>query len=1096
MIVKVIGSAPFAVSIILTVFMGGLGLGSYLASRVIDRIEAPQKLLRIYAFLELAIGGYGIVLPGLILTFKPLYSVLYNQLFNHFLFYNFLILLGCLILLLVPVTCMGATLPVLCRFYIAQLGHLGTRVGRLYALNTIGAALGSLLCGFWLINLWGVWGALVFAVLLNGLIGGVCLFSSYQVKRWPGTKDYSKQDSTGESPAENIPDKISPSHSAGDMTGTLIIFAISGFCAMAYEVIWTRLLGLLIGPTTYSFTIVLATFIIGLALGSLIFGWLADRSKRPLWLLVFTQLCAAFLALGVSQLLGNSQFFFAKLIYHLKDNFAQLAFVKTSVLFCLLLGPTLCLGATFPLVGKIYTQSLAKVGKSIGFAYAINTLGAVLGSFCAGFILIPMCGKEQGLSLVIGIQLLTSLVMGGYLLRQKKPHPVRWIPLGVTALLGLVLCFNFPSWNRQSLAIGKYHRFDDFSSELEGAGWFETSYLGPKILREYHSNSELLYYGDGIGGFTTVLKSIDALGAIEYSLLNSGKGDASSRSDMSTQTLSAHLPLLFHPDPKEIMVLGLASGITAGEVLYYPIERLDIIEISEEVVAASNFFTAWNNKVLSNPKTELIIQDGYAHLSLTRRKYDVIISEPSNPWMAGQANLFTREFFFLARERLNEDGIFVQWIHTYQMDWPTLALVGRTFSQVFPYSLLSTTSTGGGDFLLIGFKGENRLIIDHADKKTSYAQQSKNITLSDPRLLYRLIVSEDLQKLFGSGPIHSDNRPRLEFIAPKRMYIFDPTIGINIQSKRELRQETRNILQETANVEGQIDFTTFALSVYHPFHDMVDLLKATPLQKKRFFDMMENYCTRSLIKDYSIFTDQELKDSCISTQIETVEDTIHSLHDKTIAYNHLGYAYYVKGKLLPAIENYEKVLAINPESTTAHINLGNIYAKEDRLDEAISQYKMAITINSHLAEAHYNLGLAHENKKMLDEAISDYKRVLTINPNLAKAHFKVGIAYSKKGMLDEAIREFEKELVINPNYAMAHNNLGKVYLKMGELDKAITKFKRALDIKPDYANVYKNLALAYYSKGNHQLAIVYCDKSIELGLKVPSQFLKDLEPFR
>jgi len=163
MIVKVIGSAPFAVSIILTVFMGGLGVGSYLASRVIDRINAPQKLLRIYALLELAIGGYGIVLPGLILAFKPLYSVLYNQLFNHFLIYNFLTLIGCLILLLVPVTCMGATLPVLCRFYIAQLGHLGTRAGRLYALNTIGAALGSLLCGFWLINLWGVWGTLVFA---------------------------------------------------------------------------------------------------------------------------------------------------------------------------------------------------------------------------------------------------------------------------------------------------------------------------------------------------------------------------------------------------------------------------------------------------------------------------------------------------------------------------------------------------------------------------------------------------------------------------------------------------------------------------------------------------------------------------------------------------------------------------------------------------------------------------------------------------------------------------------------------------------------------------------------------------------------------
>jgi len=396
MIVKVIGSAPFAVSIILTVFMGGLGLGSYLASRMIDRVEEPQRLLRIYSLLELAIGGYGIVLPGLIIAFTPLYSVLYNQLFNHFLLYNVLTLIGCSILLLIPVTCMGATVPILCRFYVEQLGHLGTRAGRLYGLNTLGAALGSLVCGFWLINLWGVWGSLVFAVLLNALIGLSCLMASYQVKTWP-VKDRSAPGSPDTSPAESIPHKVIPSHSPGHAGGALLIFAISGFCAMAYEVIWTRLLGLIIGPTTYSFTIVVVTFIVGLALGSLIFGWLADKVKRPLWLLIFTQLGAALLALGISQLLGNSQFFFAKLIYHLKDQFARLALIKAGILFGFMLGPTLCLGATFPLVGKIYTQSLAKVGRSIGLAYAINTLGAVLGSFCAGFLLIPWLGKEQSL---------------------------------------------------------------------------------------------------------------------------------------------------------------------------------------------------------------------------------------------------------------------------------------------------------------------------------------------------------------------------------------------------------------------------------------------------------------------------------------------------------------------------------------------------------------------------------------------------------------------------------------------------------------------------------------------------------------------------
>ena len=972
MVVKVIGSAPFAVSIILTVFMGGLGLGSLLASRTIDRVEEPQRLLRLYALLELAIGGYGALLPVLIIAFKPLYSLLYNQLFNYFLLYNVLTLMGCSILLLIPVTCMGATLPILCRFYVTQLGHLGTRAGRLYGLNTIGAAVGSLLCGFWLINLWGVWGTLSFAVLLNGFIGGVCLFASYQMKTRPANKGHTAQGPKGVSPAKHIPDKPILASSSENKVGALLIFAISGFCAMAYEVIWTRLLGLIIGPTTYSFTIVLATFIVGLALGSLLFGWLADKTNKPLGLLLFTQLAAALLALGVSQLLGNSQFFFAKLIYHFKDQFFQLAMIKAGILFGLMLGPTLCLGATFPLVGKIYTPSLAKVGRSIGFAYAINTLGAVLGSFCAGFLLIPWLGKEQGLSLIIGIQLLSSLVIGGFLLWEKKAPTVRWVLLGATALLGLILCLNFPYWNRQLLSMGRYQRFKAIRAELKSSGWLETLWLGPKILTFHQSNFELLYYGDGIGGFTTVVKEIDALGTPVYRIYNSGKPDASSRGDMPTQTLSAHLPLLFHPNPKEIMVLGLASGVTAGEVLHYPIERLDIIEINEEVVTASDFFIPWNNKVLSHPKTELIIQDGRAHLELTQRRYDVIISEPSNPWMAGQATLFTKEFFLLAKERLNEDGIFVQWIHSYQMNWPTFALVGRTFSQAFPESLLMTTSFSEGDYLLIGFKGENGLIFDNADKKISYTQQSKNMTLPNSKLLYRLIVSEDLQKICGSGPMHSDNWPHLEFSAPKQMYTDDPTIEKNIRSKRWLSQETRTILREIANVEGQIDFSKYALSVYHPFPDMVDLRKASVHQKKCFFELMEDYCTHSLI-DYAIFTDQELKRRCLSTQIENIQNNIHLVPDKTIVYNHLG----------------------------------NIYIANGDLDKAISEYKQALSITPHYAETHNNLGAAYATKGRLDEAISAFKKAIAIDPNYINAYSNLGFAYYKKGNYKLAIIHYD-----------------------------------------------------------------------------------------
>ncbi|MBP2680516.1 MAG: hypothetical protein H6Q78_379, partial [Candidatus Krumholzibacteriota bacterium] len=318
MLVKIIGSSPFAVAIVLTVFMAGLGLGSYVAGRTIDRIAEPRKLIRIYGLLELSIGCYGLVLPLLLFAFKPLYAVVYNKLFAHFLAYNLLTFIGCVVLLIVPVTCMGATLPILARFFVTNLSRVGTHVGRLYGLNTVGAAAGSLLCGFWLIDLLGVWGTLLLAVLLNGLIGATCLISSARLPRRAASPQAG-------GPADERPDAhrdTAPDRSFGSYA--LVIFAVSGFCAMAYEVIWIRLLGLVVGPTTYSFTIVLVTFITGLALGAMFFGWLGDRMKSPIVLLLSTQTAAGLCALFFSQIAGNSQIFFAKLIFQFKDNFAYL----------------------------------------------------------------------------------------------------------------------------------------------------------------------------------------------------------------------------------------------------------------------------------------------------------------------------------------------------------------------------------------------------------------------------------------------------------------------------------------------------------------------------------------------------------------------------------------------------------------------------------------------------------------------------------------------------------------------------------------------------------------------------------------------------
>lgn len=1026
LIVKMVGGAPFAVSIILTVFMGGLGLGSYIAGRTIDRVKNPSSLVKIYGILELIIGCYAIGLPAFLSAFRPVYAKIYNQLFGYFILYNLLTFVGCCLLLCIPVICMGATLPVLCRFYVKSLSHLGTRAGRLYGLNTLGAAFGAFLCGFWLINLLGIWGTLFFAVAVNGIIGLACILAASGTKRQRLVSEHSQDEPKQKTFEDYGQTAESCSYPVEVVIGALVIFAVSGFCAMSYEVIWTKLLGLIVGPTTYSFTIVLVTFILGLALGSMLFGRLADRTAEPIWLLILTQIAAALFALGVSQLLGNSQLFFAGLIVKFQDSFALLSAAKAVTLFGFMILPTLCLGAAFPLVGKIYTQSVSKLGRSIGSAYAVNTIGAVSGSFCAGFLLIPLLGKENGLSFVIGLQLVNSAVITVIILvKQKvfKPAPLL-APVG----LGVLLCIFFPQWNRRALSIGKYHRFEEAGIKPAQYGWTESLFSGAEILAK-SQRGEPVFYSDGIGGFTTVLKYAGPLGNVEYSLVISGKPDASSRGDMKTQTLLAHFGMIFHPNPKNVMVLGLASGITAGEVLCYPIEQVDVVDINRQVVGASEFFTPWNNNVLSNPKTNLIIQDARAHLYLTEQKYDVVISEPSNPWMSGLAALFTRDFFELVNARLNDEGIFVQFLHLYEMDWPTFALVGRAFGQVFANNILVSCQPGGfgSDCLLIGLKGNRRLTLENAKRNIIHTQKSKNINLSEPELLYRLIISEDMQKLFGDGPANTDNRPRLEFAAPKMMYRSDPKIGANLQAGRWVCPETAQIIEQVkTNIDSQIDFAAYAVSVFAPFYEMVDISGCTPVQKERFFKLMEDYCSAEII-NYALLGDSELIQKCRDVQIQTILKKIELMPDQSLSYLYLGDLYLARGMVTEAIESYSKSLQIKPPG----------------------------------AEAHMRLGIAFNQNKQYDRAVAHFLSAMSARPDFTpNARKHLGYTLFLMGRLAESAGQYQLYLDVYPDDAHIHNDLGVVLARSGDLAGAIKHFRQAVSIKPDLAQANKHLANA------------------------------------
>ncbi len=1011
LIVRIVGASPLAVSIILTIFMGGIGLGSFLASKTIRLVQKHHQHLRIYALLELAIGILGFLLPFLMDLSKPLFSLLYNGLYDQHLIYNLLLLLGCGLLFILPTIFMGATLPFLSRFYVMSLSHLGTRLGFLYGLNTLGAAVGSVMAGFWFIYSFGVEGTMLLAVILNMIIGASCLIAAsrpgiIQKKSFLKEPELLKKTESSTQISEDL------NQSDYIVKGALILIVISGFCSMSYEVIWTRLLELIIGPTIYSLTIVLAAFITGLALGSMIFGRLVDRFGKAIWLLIFTQLAAAMLSLWVSQIMGSSQMFFAKLIFQFQDNFVLLSILKAGIVFLLMLAPTLCLGAAYPLVTKIYSNSTRHIGQSIGYVYAVNTIGALAGSFFAGFFLIPWFGKELSLSLLSGLMLMAPTTMIVLLLRKGKISRRR-ATYGVGfASLVLIMSSVLPEWDREAFAFGKYHRFEGYSHILEKTGWFASFWQGDQ-LPKYNINSEMVYSGDGTAGFTAVIKNVNLLGYNEYSLSNSGKPDASSHGDMATQTMAAHVPLLVHPDARDVMVLGLASGITAGEALHYPIETLDILEISKEVVESSDYFLPWNNRVLEDDRTELILQDGRAHLEITERNYDVIISEPSNPWMAGLANLFSQNFYQLIRGHLNQGGVLAQWLHSYQMDWATFQLMIRTFHSVFPNSILIHVTPGTGDYLLIGFQDEDQQFNQNLADRLQYIQSSKNVKLPDSNVLSKLIVSDDLYPLVGTGPIHTDDRPLLEYTAPRKMYTSDPLIQKNILSLRTLDSSTEKMRDAISDIDGQLSFLEYLLSVNERNIGSIDLTTATPEQFKRYSRLMIDYSSKYDLADYSILEDYpELAQKCLLAKAETIQRNIDNIPNKSAAY----------------------------------IYIADIYNQTDRQAERIRSLKEASRIAPNHPQIRNDLGVAFMDSGMLNAAANVFSTAILLNPNQAESHLNLGKSLLKMGLLSESETELLRSKALDPKSHESYFYLASLYFKGGQFQSAIKNYDRAIEL--------------------------------------------------
>jgi len=755
------GTSQFAIATVLAAFMGGLAVGGFWMSRRADSMASP---LSTYGILEIVIGLYALIFPPLLSLCSPIFSVLFDIAGSSNITFGLLQFIVVLTLLIIPTTCMGATLPLLARFVTTHIGGVGSRVGMLYGANTFGAVVGVWAAGFWLLPTLGLSRTLMIVVAANGILG----ISAIILSNWAGE---------GEAPAVESNPKVDEKENS-DVKPILLIAATSGFAALVYEVAWFRLMALILGASTYAFSVMLLAFLLGIGSGGWIGGPAADLCHRR-W-----KKAGVYWGLAVIQIMiGLSTFAMMWLYRDLPYLFVQL-FDESAVASGLTWGrqiwlailimtpPALLMGATFPFMVRAATGGESSaLGRNVGRIYGANTLGSLFGAVAAGFFLLPMLNVVGAVRVAVAANIIGALIAVFALTSSKKRNNrIIGSAIALASWIGIIL--TPPPWDPLLMTSGMYKYVSDLSGSTQ-----------ENIDRFAVADFELLYYDEGYSSVVTVAQSRRS-GNIW--LANNGKVDASSTLDMPTQVLVAHLPFLFHNDPKVAAVIGLASGSTVGAAtLHQTLEEIEAIELEPAIVQASHFFDDFNHRPLEDERVSLFLNDGRNHLLRSEEgRYDIIISEPSNPWITGVSNLFTREFFEMGKSRLAPGGVWSQWVQVYGMHPDDLRSILATFASVFPHHTLFATIEDS-DLVLIGSESPLNLDIENvramiADPEIEAEMKIIDVNNEYDLLAYYRLDQDGLTQFIEGAVLNTDDNMRIEYSAPKHLH--DATISDNLSA--------------------------------------------------------------------------------------------------------------------------------------------------------------------------------------------------------------------------------------------------------------------------------------------------------------------------
>jgi spermidine synthase len=743
------GCTIYAASAVLTAYMAGLGLGSWTLGRLGDRVHRP---LRFYGLLELGIGVYAAFFPLLLAAVTAAYTGIDRAWGLGFTSLTLVKFVLALFLLIIPTFLMGGTLPVLTRVLVRDLGMATRKVAYLYALNTAGALVGTLVAGFALIPSVGLKISLYAAVALNLLIGAAVLWLA-SGERARSTDSSEPGEAAQPATLPRTPEARSPrslqhrgpeldSHPS-DVSLALLVMFVSGFLSLAYEVVWTRSLLLYMGTTNYAFSTMLSVVLFGIAAGSLLIGAAAPRIRRPLLLLAAAEAGIGASVFLVLPALGRiSGALDAPALAALPWTAYNLS--RFGLCFAALLLPTLLMGATFPLAAQIVMRDVRHLSRSIGQVYSFNTVGAIFGSAIAGLVLLPWLGGGESLVVLgAGNLILAAIVLGA---SGRRPWRL-WAVAPLAALVGLIV------------AHGALSRLPQRT-----------------LLEKIARSGQILAEGDGLEAHVAVNQNLYG----QRQLWVNADVVARSTGSVSGHNMLGHLPMLFARENREAVVIALGTGISAGIVGLYDPQTLDVVEISKLVLDDAPLFGADNYDITRNPQARFVIDDGRTFVQVAKRTYDVIAAEPLHPWKAGVANMYTKEYYQLCRRLLRPGGIVVQWIPLYGMSDSDARDLTRTFVEVFPQT---SYWLFGLDAVLLGHTEPFALDLPELDHRMAPESIRHDLDKVNVRgtldLLHHLVLGPTELRTYCQGArVMSDWFPFIEYDGARHVHQRIPNTSI------------------------------------------------------------------------------------------------------------------------------------------------------------------------------------------------------------------------------------------------------------------------------------------------------------------------------